>query len=302
MTVQNDSETEETHEKQSSRGEATMGLTEAVLNFTEATFGSETSSTPAVITIQPPDDDDSSTPTIALLNNPIKGAESEIDLSKLHLTLNDDSLEETATSERLKELIKDIRKDLEETTTTSGGNNTVVPIAAPLASLTSQYDFDENQILTLNESVSLISRDLLNDEIQTSIIDEFDTKFLIVKAPQQPPPTPAAIIAETTAVSVVVVNEEELISQDILEMRRQLVASSSWPRIVGGNNETARVKETGTDPMPVEVDSSCLQKEQQPDLLVSAKNKDLGRIFKLKKKKKFYFKIFLFSQNWIKLD
>lgn len=293
MTVQNDSETEETLDKQQSvvgRGgggeEATVGLTEAVLNFTEATFGSQTQTSTSTSTIQPVEN--SSTPTIAILNNQIKGAESEIDLSKLHLTLNDDeSLEETASSERLKELIQDIRKDLEAettttTTTTCVGNNPTSTIAAhPLASLTSQYDFDENQILTLNESVSLISRDLLNDEIQTSIIDEFDTKFLIVKAPPPTQPQPPAIITETT-VSVVVNNEEELISQDILEMRRQLVASSSWPRLVGGNEAAAavatRVKETGTDPMPFGVDSSC-QQEQQPDLLVSTKNQDLGRIF-----------------------
>lgn len=76
-----------------------------------------------------------------------------------------------------------------------------------------EIDIDENQILTLNESVSLISRDLLNDEIQSSVIDETDTKYVIVDLGAQ---------------------EEELISRDILEMRKQLVASSSWPRILGG--------------------------------------------------------------------
>lgn len=47
----------------------------------------------------------------------VKSAESEIDLSKLHLNLNninEASLEETASSERLKEVILDIEKDLED--------------------------------------------------------------------------------------------------------------------------------------------------------------------------------------------
>lgn len=43
----------------------------------------------------------------------VRGAESEIDISKLHLNVNE-SLEETASSDRLKEVILDIEKDLEE--------------------------------------------------------------------------------------------------------------------------------------------------------------------------------------------
>lgn len=88
-----------------------------------------------------------------------------------------------------------------------------------------QLDIDENQILTLNESVSLISRDLLNDEIQSSLIDELDTKYVIVSNA-----VTASTSAETASREE---KEEELINKDIMEMRRQLIASRSWPRVWG---------------------------------------------------------------------
>lgn len=80
---------------------------------------------------------------------------------------------------------------------------------------------DENQIVTLNESVSLISRDVLNNEIQSSLIDELDTKYVIVRHSN------AATKALNDEIS-----EEALIDKSIMEMRRQLVSSSSWPSIM----------------------------------------------------------------------
>lgn len=79
---------------------------------------------------------------------------------------------------------------------------------------------DENQIVTLNESVSLISRDVLNNEIQSSLIDELDTKYVIVRHN-------AATKTRNDEIS-----EEALIDKSIMEMRRQLVSSSSWPSIM----------------------------------------------------------------------
>lgn len=134
---------------------------------------------------------------------PIKPAESELDISKLHLNLNThDSLEETASSDRLKEVLSDIERDLEDKSTSSMSPGSPEGSNQP----------NENLILTLNESVSLISRDLVNDEIQSSFVDEIDTKYIIHD------------------------DEETQISKDILEMRRQLVSSSSWPLIWNRND------------------------------------------------------------------
>jgi hypothetical protein len=80
---------------------------------------------------------------------------------------------------------------------------------------------DENQIVTLNESVSLISRDVLNNEIQSSLIDELDTKYVIVRHSN------AATKTRNDEIS-----EEALIDKSIMEMRRQLVSSSSWPSMM----------------------------------------------------------------------